>query len=170
MNIADYIAEIPDYPKPGVLFRDITTLLADGEAFHEAIDQMAAKVADLDFDLIIGSEARGFLFGTPLAYKLHKPFALVRKKGKLPRQTVSADYALEYGTATLEMHKDSIKPGQKVLIVDDLMATGGTIQAMAKLTETLGGTVAGVLVLMELKDLGCREILKDYRLESVVVY
>ena len=170
MNIADYIAEIPDYPKPGVLFRDITTLLADGEAFHEAIDQMAAKVADLDFDVIIGSEARGFLFGTPLAYKLHKPFALVRKKGKLPRQTVSADYALEYGTATLEMHKDSIKPGQKVLIVDDLMATGGTIQAMAQLTETLGGTVAGVLVLMELKDLGCREILKDYRLESVVVY
>ena len=170
MNIADYIAEIPDYPKPGVLFRDITTLLADGEAFHEAIEQMAAKVADLDFDLIIGSEARGFLFGTPLAYKLHKPFALVRKKGKLPRQTVSADYALEYGTATLEMHKDSIRPGQKVLIVDDLMATGGTIQAMARLTETLGGTVAGVLVLMELKDLGCREMLKDYRLESVVVY
>ena len=170
MNIADYIAEIPDYPKPGVLFRDITTLLADGEAFHEAIEQMAAKVADLDFDLIIGSEARGFLFGTPLAYKLHKPFALVRKKGKLPRQTVSADYALEYGTATLEMHKDSIRPGQKVLIVDDLMATGGTIQAMARLTETLGGSVAGVLVLMELKDLGCREILKDYRLESVVVY
>ena len=170
MNIADYIAEIPDYPKPGVLFRDITTLLADGEAFHEAIEQMAAKVADLDFDLIIGSEARGFLFGTPLAYKLHKPFALVRKKGKLPRQTVSADYALEYGTATLEMHRDSIQPGQKVLIVDDLMATGGTIQAMARLTETLGGSVAGVLVLMELKDLGCREILKDYRLESVVVY
>ena len=170
MNIADYIAEIPDYPKPGVLFRDITTLLADGEAFHEAIEQMAAKVADLDFDLIIGSEARGFLFGTPLAYKLHKPFALVRKKGKLPRQTVSADYALEYGTATLEMHRDSIRPGQRVLIVDDLMATGGTIQAMAQLTETLGGTVAGVLVLMELKDLGCREILKDYRLESVVVY
>ena len=170
MNIADYIAEIPDYPKPGVLFRDITTLLADGEAFHEAIEQMAAKVSDLDFDLIIGSEARGFLFGTPLAYKLHKPFALVRKKGKLPRQTVSADYALEYGTATLEMHRDSIQPGQKVLIVDDLMATGGTIQAMARLTETLGGTVAGVLVLMELKDLGCREILKDYRLESVVVY
>ena len=170
MNIADYIAEIPDYPKPGVLFRDITTLLADGEAFHEAIEQMAAKVADLDFDLIIGSEARGFLFGTPLAYKIHKPFALVRKKGKLPRQTVSADYALEYGTATLEMHKDSIQPGQKVLIVDDLMATGGTIQAMARLTETLGGSVAGVLVLMELKDLGCREILKDYRLESVVVY
>lgn len=170
MNIADYIAEIPDYPKPGVLFRDITTLLADGEAFHEAIEQMAAKVADLDFDLIIGSEARGFLFGTPLAYKLRKPFVLVRKKGKLPRQTVSADYALEYGTATLEMHQDAIKPGQKVLIVDDLMATGGTIQAMARLTETLGGTVAGVLVLMELKDLGCREILKDYRLESVVVY
>ena len=170
MNIADDIAAMPDYPKPGVLFRDTTTMLADGEAFHEAIEQMAAKVSDLDFDLIIGSEARGFLFGTPLAYKLHKPFALVRKKGKLPRQTVSADYALEYGTATLEMHKDSIQPGQKVLIVDDLMATGGTIQAMARLTETLGGTVAGVLVLMELKDLGCREILKDYRLESVVVY
>ena len=170
MNLDDYITKIPDHPKPGVLFRDITSLLANGPAFHEAIDQMAAKVADLDFDVIIGSEARGFIFGTPLAYLLKKPFVLVRKKGKLPRQTVSVEYDLEYGTATLEMHQDSIKPGQKVLIVDDLMATGGTIQAMAKLTETLGGTVAGVLVLMELKDLGCREILKDYRLESVVVY
>ena len=170
MNIADYIAEIPDYPKPGILFRDITTLLADGGAFHAAIDQMADKVADLDFDLIIGSEARGFLFGTPLAYKLRKPFALVRKKGKLPRQTVSADYTLEYGTATLEMHRDSILPGQRVLIVDDLIATGGTIRAMAEMTESLGGSVAAVLVLMELKDLGGREVLKDYRLESVVVY
>ena len=138
MNIADYIAEIPDYPKPGILFRDITTLLADGEAFHEAIEQMAAKVADLDFDVIIGSEARGFLFGTPLAYKLRKPFALVRKKGKLPRQTISADYTLEYGTATLEMHRDAVQSGQRVLIVDDLIATGGTIQAMVELTETLG--------------------------------
>ncbi len=170
MNIADYIAEIPDYPKPGILFRDITTLLADGEAFHTAIDQMADKVSDLDFDLIIGSEARGFIFGTPLAYKLRKPFALVRKKGKLPRQTVSADYALEYGTATLEMHKDAVKPGQRVLIVDDLIATGGTIQAMVEMTEALGGVVAGIVVLMELMDLGCREMLKDYRLESVVVY
>ena len=170
MNIADYIAEIPDYPKPGILFRDITTLLADGEAFHAAIDQMADKVSDLDFDLIIGSEARGFIFGTPLAYKLRKPFALVRKKGKLPRQTVSADYALEYGTATLEMHKDAVKPGQRVLIVDDLIATGGTIQAMVEMTEALGGVVAGIVVLMELKDLRGREVLKGYRLESVVVY
>lgn len=170
MNIADYIAEIPDYPKPGILFRDITTLLADGEAFHTAIDQMADKVSDLDFDLIIGSEARGFIFGTPLAYKLRKPFALVRKKGKLPRQTVSADYALEYGTATLEMHKDAVKPGQRVLIVDDLIATGGTIQAMVEMTEALGGVVAGIVVLMELKDLGGRDVLKGYRLESIVEF
>ena len=170
MNLADYITAIPDYPKPGVLFRDITTLLADGEAFHEAIDQMAARTADLDFDLIIGSEARGFIFGTPLAYLLRKPFALVRKKGKLPRETVSAEYDLEYGTASLEMHRDAIRPGQRVLIVDDLMATGGTIQAMIRLTESLGGVVAGVLVLMELKDLAGRAAIGDYRVDSLLVY
>ena len=154
MNLDDYITKIPDHPKPGVLFRDITSLLADGPAFHEAIDQMAAKVADLDFDVIIGSEARGFIFGTPLAYLLKKPFVLVRKKGKLPRQTVSVEYDLEYGTATLEMHRDAIRPGQRILIVDDLIATGGTIEAMIRMTEGLGGVVAGVNVLMELKDLG----------------
>jgi len=170
MNLADYITAIPDYPKPGVLFRDITTLLADGEAFHETIDQMAARTADLDFDLIIGSEARGFIFGTPLAYLLRKPFALVRKKGKLPRETVSAEYDLEYGTASLEMHRDAIRPGQRVLIVDDLMATGGTIQAMIRLTESLGGVVAGVLVLMELKDLAGRAAIGDYRVDSLLVY
>ena len=113
MNLDDYITKIPDHPKPGVLFRDITSLLANGPAFHEAIDQMAAKVADLDFDVIIGSEARGFIFGTPLAYLLKKPFVLVRKKGKLPRETVSVEYDLEYGTATLEMHRDAIRPGQR---------------------------------------------------------
>ena len=170
MNLDDYITRIPDHPKPGVLFRDITSLLADGEAFHEAIDQMAAKVADLDFDVIIGSEARGFIFGTPLAYLLRKPFALVRKKGKLPRQTISADYDLEYGTATLEMHRDAIRPGQKVLIVDDLIATGGTVRAMIEMTEALGGTVAGVNVLMELKDLGGRAAISGCRLDSVLVY
>ena len=143
MNIADYIAEIPDYPKPGVLFRDITTLLADGEAFHEAIEQMAAKVADLDFDLIIGSEARGFLFGTPLAYLLKKPFVLVRKKGKLPRETVAVEYDLEYGTATLEMHRDSIRPGQKVLIVDDVVSTGESLYALEQLLSHAEGNVVG---------------------------
>ena len=170
MNLDAYITKIPDYPKPGVLFRDITTLVANGPAFHEAIDRMAAMVADLDFDLIIGSEARGFIFGTPLAYKLGKPFALVRKKGKLPRETVSADYELEYGTATLEMHRDAIRPGQRVLIVDDLIATGGTIKAMIRMTEGLGGVVAGVAVLMELKDLGGRAAIGGCRLDSVLVY
>ena len=170
MNLDDYITKIPDHPKPGVLFRDITSLLANGPAFHEAIDRMAAKVADLDFDVIIGSEARGFIFGTPLAYLLKKPFVLVRKKGKLPRETVSVEYDLEYGTATLEMHKDAIRPGQRILIVDDLIATGGTIEAMIRMTEGLGGVVAGVNVLMELKDLGGREVIRGYRLDSVLVY
>ena len=170
MNLDDYITKIPDYPQPGVLFRDITSLLDNGPALHEAIDQMAAKVADLDFDVVIGSEARGFIFGTPLAYLRNKPFVLVRKKGKLPRETISADYDLEYGTATLEMHRDSIRPGQKVLIVDDLMATGGTVKAMIRLTESLGGQVAGVNVLMELADLNGRAALEGYRLDSILVY
>ena len=170
MNLDDYITKIPDHPKPGVLFRDITSLLANGPAFHEAIDQMAAKVADLDFDVIIGSEARGFIFGTPLAYLLKKPFVLVRKKGKLPRQTVSVEYDLEYGTATLEMHRDAIRPSQRILIVDDLIATGGTIEAMIRMTEGLGGVVAGVNVLMELKDLGGRQAIDGYRVDSVLVY
>ena len=132
MNLDDYITKIPDHPKPGVLFRDITSLLADGPAFHEAIDRMAAKVADLDFDVIIGSEARGFIFGTPLAYLLKKPFVLVRKKGKLPRQTVSVEYDLEYGTATLEMHRDAIRPGQRILIVDDQKMNLIVLKAMLK--------------------------------------
>ena len=131
---------------------------------------MAAKVADLDFDVVIGSEARGFIFGTPLAYLRNKPFVLVRKKGKLPRETISADYDLEYGTATLEMHKDAVKPGQKVLIVDDLLATGGTVKAMIRLTESLGGQIAGVNVLMELADLNGRAALEGYRLDSILVY
>ena len=170
MNLDDFITKIPDYPQPGVLFRDITSLLDNGPALHEAIDQMAAKVADLDFDVVIGSEARGFIFGTPLAYLRNKPFVLVRKKGKLPRETVEAEYELEYGTAVLEMHRDAVRPGQGVLIVDDLIATGGTIRAMIEMTERLGGTVAGVSVLMELKDLGGREAIRGYRLDSVLVY
>lgn len=170
MNLAEYITNIPDFPQEGVIFRDITSLVENGEAFHAAIDQMAEKVADLDFDVIIGSEARGFVFGTPLAYAMHKPFVLVRKKGKLPRETVSADYSLEYGTATLEMHRDAVRPGQRVLIVDDLIATGGTIQAMIRMTESVGGVVAGVNVLMELKELGGREALRGYRLDSVLIY
>ena len=170
MNLDDYITKIPDYPQPGVLFRDITSLLDNGPVFHEAIDQMAAKVADLDFDVVIGSEARGFIFGTPLAYLRNKPFVLVRKKGKLPRETISAEYELEYGTAALEMHKDALKPGQKVLIVDDLLATGGTVKAMIRLTESLGGQVVGIDVLMELADLNGRAALDGYRLDSVLVY
>lgn len=135
-----------------------------------AIDTMQEKIKDLDYDVVVGPESRGFIFGTPIAYNNHKPFVLIRKKGKLPRETVSATYDLEYGSATIEMHKDSIKPGQKVLIVDDLIATGGTTEAMIKLIESLGGEVAGVVVLIELAGLKGRERINKYRLESAICY
>jgi adenine phosphoribosyltransferase len=152
------------------MFRDITTVMQDPDGLKLAIDTMQDLVKDLDFDVVVGAESRGFIFGTPIAYNLHKPFVLIRKKGKLPAETVSIDYDLEYGKATLEMHKDSIKPGQKVLIVDDLIATGGTTEAMIKLVESLGGEVAGVLVMMELAGLNGRQKIAGYRLDSAVVY
>lgn len=169
-KIEDYIRTIPDFPAKGVMFRDITTLIDDADGFQLAIDEMASKLVDLDFDVIAGAESRGFIFGAPLAYKLHKPFVLIRKKGKLPAATVSETYELEYGTATIEMHKDSIKPGQKVVLVDDLIATGGTVQAAAKLVEQLGGEVAEMLFLIELCGLNGREKLKNYRVESIIQY
>jgi len=159
-RLEDYVVSIPDFPEPGIIFRDITSVLQDEDGLQMAIDEMQKLVAGIEFDVIAGAESRGFIFGTPIAYNLHKPFALVRKKGKLPRETIETSYELEYGTATIEMHKDSIKPGQKVLVVDDLIATGGTLEATIRLVEQLGGEVVGVLVLMELQGLHGRDKIK----------
>lgn len=168
--LEEYVRSIPDFPEEGIIFRDVTSVLQDAEGLQLAVDTMQAKVDDLEFDVVVGPESRGFIFGTPIAYNLKKPFVLIRKKGKLPCETVSIDYELEYGTATIEMHKDSIKPGQKVLIVDDLIATGGTTEAMVRLIENLGGEVVGIVVLMELAGLKGRERLEGYRLESAIRY
>ena len=169
-ELKDYVRTIPDFPEKGIMFRDITSVLQDADGLHLAIDTMQDLVKDLDFDVVVGAESRGFIFGTPIAYNLHKPFVLIRKKGKLPCETVEVDYDLEYGKATLEMHKDSIKKGQKVLIVDDLIATGGTTEAMIRLVESLGGEVAGVLVMMELAGLKGRDRLDKYDVYSVLTY
>ncbi len=169
-KLEEYVRTIPDFPEPGILFRDVTSVLQDADGLQLAIDTMQDLVKDLDYDVVAGAESRGFIFGTPIAYNNHKPFVLIRKKGKLPSETVSADYDLEYGKATIEMHKDSIKPGQKVLVVDDLIATGGTIEAIVKLINSLGGEVVGILVLMELAGLNGREKLTGYRLDSAITY
>ena len=169
-TVADYIRTIPDFPEPGIMFRDVTSVIQDADGLKLAIDEMARLVSDLDFDVVLGAESRGFIFSAPIAYNRGKALVPVRKKGKLPCATVEVSYDLEYGQATLELHKDSIKPGQKVLLVDDLMATGGTIEAMIKLVEMLGGEVAGILVLMELKGLKGRESLSKYRLDSALSY
>ena len=169
-KLEDYVVSIPDYPEPGIIFRDVTSILQDAEGLKLAIDSLQAALDGLDFDVIAGTESRGFIFGMPIAYNLHKPFVLVRKKGKLPRETVSASYDLEYGSAEIEMHKDSIKPGQKVVLIDDLIATGGTIEAAAKLVESLGGEVVRIIFLMELAGLKGREKLKNYDVRSVIRY
>ena len=169
-KLEDYVVSIPDYPEPGIIFRDVTSILQDAEGLKLAIDSLQAELDGLDFDVIAGTESRGFIFGMPIAYNLHKPFVLVRKKGKLPRETVSASYDLEYGSAEIEMHRDSIKPGQKVVLIDDLIATGGTIEAAAKLVESLGGEVVRIIFLMELAGLKGREKLKDYDVRSVIRY
>mgnify|MGYP005865142527 FL=1 len=169
-KLEDYVVSIPDYPEPGIIFRDVTSILQDAEGLKLAIDSLQAELDGLDFDVIAGTESRGFIFGMPIAYNLHKPFVLVRKKGKLPRETVSASYDLEYGSAEIEMHKDSIKLGQKVVLIDDLIATGGTIEAAAKLVESLGGEVVRIIFLMELAGLKGREKLKNYDVRSVIRY
>lgn len=169
-KVEDFIRTIPDFPEPGIMFRDITTVMQDAEGFRLAIDELQKKLDGVDFDVVVGAESRGFLFGAPLAYNLGKAFVPVRKKGKLPCETIEATYDLEYGTATIEMHKDSIKPGQKVVLVDDLIATGGTIEAAAKLVEQLGGKVVKILFLLELAGLNGRERLAAYDVDSVVVY
>lgn len=169
-KLEDYVVTIPDFPEKGIMFRDVTSVLQDADGLHLAIETMQDLVKDLDYDVVVGAESRGFIFGTPIAYNNHKPFVLIRKKGKLPRETISTTYDLEYGQATIEMHKDSIKPGQKVLVVDDLIATGGTTEAMIKLVEELGGEVVGIVVLMELAGLKGRDRLKGYRLDSAITY
>lgn len=169
-KLEEYVRTIPDFPQKGIMFRDVTSVLQDADGLHLAIDTMEELVKDLDYDVVVGAESRGFIFGTPIAYNNHKPFVLIRKKGKLPRETVEMSYDLEYGKAVIEMHKDSIEPGQKVLIVDDLIATGGTTEAMIKLVESLGGIVAGVVVLIELAGLKGRDRIKGYRLESAICY
>ncbi len=169
-DVQDYILTIPNFPEPGIMFRDVTSVLVDPEGLHLAIDAMQECLKDVEFDAIIGLESRGFLFGMPIAYNLHKPFIMVRKKGKLPRATLSKSYDLEYGSAEIEVHKDDLKPGQKVVIIDDLIATGGTVKAAAELMEELGCQVVKLVFLMELKGLNGREKLKDYNMESVVAY
>lgn len=169
-TIDDYIRTIPDFPEKGIIFRDITSVLQDADGLHLAIDEMQKKLEGCDVDIIAGTESRGFIFGMPIAYNLHKPFVLIRKKGKLPCETVSQTYDLEYGEATIEMHKDSVKPGQKVAIIDDLIATGGTVEAAAKLVEKLGGEVVRMVFLIELAGLKGRERLSSYDVESVISY
>ena len=169
-RLEEYVRSIPDFPEEGIIFRDVTSVLQDADGLHLAIDTMQEKIQDLEYDVVAGPESRGFIFGTPIAYNNRKPFVLIRKKGKLPCETVEKTYDLEYGTATIEMHKDSIKPGQKVLIVDDLMATGGTTKAMIELIESLGGVVVGIVVMIELAGLKGRERLEGYRVESAICY
>lgn len=168
--IEEYVRSIVDFPEPGIIFRDVTSVLQDADGLHLAIDLMQKKLEGVEFDVIVGAESRGFIFGAPIAYNMKKAFVPVRKKGKLPCETVSMEYDLEYGSAEIEMHKDSIRPGQKVVVVDDLMATGGTIEAAVKLIESLGGEVVKVIFLMELAGLEGRKKLEGYDVDSVIIY
>ena len=169
-KIEEYIRSIPDFPEPGIIFRDVTSILQDADGLKLAIDSMQDCLKDVDVDVIVGTESRGFIFGMPIAYNLHKSFVPVRKKGKLPCETVSASYDLEYGKAEIEIHKDAIKPGDKVLITDDLLATGGTIAATIKLVEALGGEVVGLAFLIELDALHGRDRLEGYDILALMNY
>ena len=169
-KVEDYIRSIPDFPAPGIIFRDVTSILQSAEGLKLSIDELVKKLDGVEFDVIAGAESRGFIFGMPIAYLLNKPFVPIRKAGKLPCETVYKTYDLEYGTATIEIHKDAITPGMKVVLLDDLIATGGTIKAAAELVEELGGEVVECLFLMELVDLGGRKSLEGYKVDSVVKY
>ncbi len=169
-KLEEYVRSIPDFPEEGIIFRDITSVIQDPDGLHLAIDMMQDSLKDVDFDLVLGLESRGFVFGTPIAYNMHKGFITVRKKGKLPCETVSQKYDLEYGQAEIEIHKDAIKPGQKCVIVDDLMATGGTVDAAIKLVEKLGGEVVKLVFMMELAGLNGREKVKGYDVYSAIIY
>ena len=169
-KLEEYVKSIPDFPEKGIIFRDVTSVLQDADGLHMAIDQMQEKLEGVDFDIVLGPESRGFIFGVPIAYNMHKAFVPVRKKGKLPRATISQTYDLEYGTATIEIHKDAIQPGQKVVIIDDLIAAGGTTEAIIKMVEELGGEVVRCVFLMELADLKGREKLNGYDIDSAIIY
>lgn len=170
MNLENYVASIPDFPKKGILFRDVTPMMQDPDAYKEACDLITNYARERKAEVIVGPESRGFLVGCPAAYNLHIGFVPVRKPGKLPRETVSCKYDLEYGSNELQIHADSIKPGQKVLVIDDLLATGGTVDATCKLVEKLGGEVVGCAFLIELVDLPGRELLKKYDVFSAIKY
>jgi adenine phosphoribosyltransferase len=169
-KLEEYVRSIPDFPEEGIIFRDITTVLQDADGLQLAIDSIQSMLKDVEFDVVLGPESRGFIFGTPIAYNMHKSFVPVRKKGKLPCETVEMEYELEYGKATIEIHKDTIVPGQKVVIIDDLIATGGTTEAIVKLVEGMGAEVVKLCFLIELAGLNGREKLKGYAVDSAIVY
>lgn len=169
-KVEDYVRSIPDFPEKGIIFRDITSVIQDPDGLKMAVDGIQELIGDADYDVVVGPESRGFIFGVPVAYNNHKSFVPVRKKGKLPCETVSMEYDLEYGTAVIEIHKDAIRQGQKVVIVDDLIATGGTTEAIIKLIEQLGGEVVKVVFLIELEGLKGRDKLKGYDVDAVIKY
>lgn len=169
-KLEEYVRSIPDFPEPGIIFRDITTILQDADGLELAIDGIRKSLEGVDYDVVVGPESRGFIFGVPVAYAMHKGFVPVRKKGKLPCKTISVSYDLEYGSAELEMHEDAIKPGQKVVIIDDLIATGGTTEAIVKLIEKLGGEVVKICFVMELAGLKGREKLNGYAIDALITY
>lgn len=169
-KLEEYVRSIPDFPKPGIIFRDITTILKDPDGLKMAVDGLTDAVRDCDFDLVLGPESRGFIFGVPVAYNLHKGFVPVRKKGKLPAETVSVKYDLEYGSAELEIHRDAIQPGTRVVIIDDLIATGGTMEAICKLVREMGGVVVKVAFVMELAGLEGRKRLSGCDVASLITY
>lgn len=170
MNLTELIRDVPDFPVPGILFRDITTLLKEGPAFQQVIDRLCDQLSTVKVDRVVAIESRGFIFGAPIAYKLGVGFVPVRKLGKLPADTITAEYDLEYGTNTVEMHRDAIKPGEHVVIVDDLLATGGTTRATIELVEQLGGEISALAFLIELTELGAREYLDEYKIITLIRY
>ena len=169
-DLRKLIREVPDFPKPGILFYDITTLLKDPAAFREVIDRMVEQVRGTEIDVVVGMESRGFIFSAPIAYQLGAGFVPVRKLGKLPSETIEVEYALEYGTATLEIHRDAIATGQRILIVDDLLATGGTVMGTIELVQRLGGVVAGLSFMVELSALHGREQLSQFDIHALLTY
>ena len=169
-ELKDYVVSIPDFPQPGIIFRDVTSILQDADGLQLSVNGLIDMLKDVDFDVVVGPESRGFIFGVPVAYALKKPFVPIRKKGKLPRKTIEESYDLEYGKATVEIHEDAIKPGQKVVIVDDLIATGGTSAANIKLVERLGGEVVRLVFVMELAGLEGRKALEGYDVDSLICY
>ena len=169
-DLKDYVITIPNFPEEGIMFRDVTGILESAEGLKLAIDELVKKLEGVEFDAIAGLESRGFIFGTPLSYLLNKPFIPIRKKGKLPREVITKSYELEYGTAEIEVHKESVKKGMKIVVLDDLLATGGTAKAGAELIEELGGKVEAILFLIELKGLNGRAKLEGYNVKSIIEY